>query len=321
MGASTEEGPGDFEFADEEAQPGETAERAAETGDEEHGEPESAEAAEGLFETGADDEDEDEKPADSKPVPWDRFQKENRTKRRYREERDAERQARSAIERELEDLRSQYQPMIELYGDREDPLSVLREDKRFMDALETVKRDPRAAQAIQLVYDTMRNGGHQPMPESAAPVRQAAKQLQQQPKSGTGDPRVDVLLKQQLEARTREMLKSSAVRPDVHRAVIRDVLATADTAKHLSEDDLKLLVRESFRQNGWSREFLTAAAKDAPRKPPTGGGRSRAAASSAPRSDADESSRKEGPKTYQELQQRTRSRMRSLLDAQMSRGA
>lgn len=315
MGVVQEEGPGDFEFAEEEAPPEEPAERAEAEGSEEHGAPQSDEEST-LFEA-ADDEGDEDEPAKDKPVPWDRFQKENRTKRRYREERDTERQAKLAVERELEDLRTQYGPVIELYGDRDDPMSVARDDKRFMDTLESLKRDPRAAATIQLVYDTMRTG-RPPMPGEATPTTaRTTKDTNGKPQS---DPRVEVLLKQQLEARTRELLNSSAVRSDVHRAVVRDVLSTADMAKHLSDDDLKLLVRESFRQNGWSREFLTASAKSTPKKPPTGGGRSRASAAPGPRDDK-EPSKKEGPKTYQELQTQTRSRMRSLLEAQLSRGA
>lgn len=311
-----------FPLLREPSEPG-SGERAPEAGESEESDQRSEKEPEpeklDLLSEDPDDDEADEaedEPEERKPVSYDRFAKENRAKRKWKDAALADREARTAAETQLTELHKEADALLELYGDYDDAATVAREDKAFMDVLQQHKRDPAIAPAIQFILSKLRGS---PVTAGEPTVRPS----ERKPTAPARDPVVEGVVKDALETKTMDLLRQSTIRPEVHRAIVKGVLEGADIATRYTQDDLAALIRNVVRANGWSREFLVGKKPTRRAAPPTGGGREAASADRSQRGakKAEGDTKPEQPKSLAELEQRTRTRFHALVEESLKKRA
>jgi hypothetical protein len=205
---------------------------------------------------------------------------------------------------ELETANTALKGWQDLYpGDK--GLANAKADKSFMDALERNKNHPTVRAAIDLLISGKAAG-------PAAELDRGPKRDTATSERAERDPAVETILRRDAERTVSTLLQRAKVRPELRRGIARDVVKRLDFKSGApSDDDVSDAVRDSIRENGYSRDFLTGKG-DRRRNPPTGGGRGAATVFRGERGGSDRDEEK-APKTQDERMKRAGRRLAAAL--------
>src|SRR5574338_642140 len=196
------------------------------------------------------------------------------------EQRNEEREARLAIEERLEHLKTTQAALVENYNRFDNPEAQFRDDVRLVDAIEKLQNVPEVAKALEKIADYYKTGRVEgTMSNQDRPAE---------------DPRVEKLLRQNVENQVKGTLERSNVRPEFHRAILNQVSALVDPGQDLTSTDVKEAIRHVIEENGWTQEMLVGGGKKAGRTaPPTGKAKSASKAPTTPKTAAPAAEAKE----------------------------
>lgn len=180
----------------------------------------------------------------SKTVPYSRFRQVNSQKKELEAELDKLRAASEESSKAAETFQR-------IWGWAEDPFQAAEQEEKLLNALDKLKEEPEVREALKLVRQHIQGN---PIVRRETETKPAA------PSQPASDPRVEQLIRSQVEEKADSVMESARIRPEL-RPVLRE--AVLSQVNEPSQAKIKEALQGQISELGWTKEFVQSPRKKA----------------------------------------------------------